>query len=208
MKRKALIGKKVGMTRIITESGEVVPATIVELGPCYVTQVKTQANDGYDAIQIGFEQTRRLNKPAQGHLKDLPRLRHLREVRTEDAQEYNVGQVLDAALFKAGELVDVTGTSKGRGFAGAMKRHNFRGGPATHGQSDRARAVGSIGATSTPGRVWKGKRMPGQMGNERVTALSLAVLKVDPERNLIAIKGAVPGPKGGMVVVRNAVKAS
>ena len=208
MKRKALLGKKVGMTRIFTDMGEVVPATIVELGPCYVTQVKTEDSDGYDAIQIGFEQVERMNRPERGHLKGLPTLRHLREVRTEDTDEFEVGQILDVTLFEAGEIIDVTATSKGRGFAGAMKRHNFRGGPATHGQSDRARAVGSIGATSTPGRVWKGKRMPGRMGNERVTTLNLEVVRIDPERNLIAIKGAVPGPNGGLVLVRNAVKAS
>lgn len=207
MKRKALLGKKVGMTRIYTENAEIIPVTIVELGPCYVTQVKTEDTDGYTAVQLGFEQVKRLNKPARGHLKQTPLLRYLREVRTDDAADYSVGQILDVSLFSAGEHVDVTGTSKGRGFAGAMRRHNFRGGPKTHGQSDRARAVGSIGAGSTPGRVWKGMRGPGHMGSERVTVLNLEVVKVDPERNLIAIKGAVPGPEGGLVLVRSAVKA-
>jgi len=208
MKRKGLLGKKVGMTRIFDEKGEVTPVTIVELGPCYVTQVKTKATDGYDAIQLGFGQVRRLNRPEKGHLRELPPLKHLREVATDDASEYHVGQILDVTLFDAGDLVDVIGTSKGKGFAGAVKRHHFRGGPKTHGQSDRLRAVGSIGSTSTPGRVWKGLRAPGHMGSQRVTALNLKVVKVDPERNLIAIKGAVPGPEGGLVMVRNAVKVA
>lgn len=207
MKRKGLLGKKIGMTRIFTDNGEVVPVTILEVGPCYVTQVKTVEKDGYNAVQIGFEQTKRLNKPLRGHLRNLPLLRYLREIRTDDVENYEVGQVLDVTLFQPGERVDVTGTSKGRGFAGAVKRHGFRGGPKTHGQSDRHRAVGSIGATTTPGRVWKGLRAPGHMGNERVTVLNLEVVKVDPERNLIAVKGAVPGPNGGLVIVRNAVKA-
>ena len=207
MERKALLGKKVGMTRVFTDTGELVPVTIIELGPCHVTQVKSEDSDGYDAVQIGFEPASRVNKPKRGHLKDLPPLRHLREVRTDDAGDYSVGQILDVTLFNPGDVVDVIGTSKGRGFAGAVKRHNFRGGPKTHGQSDRLRAVGSIGASATPGRVWKGMRGPGRMGNERVTALNLTVVKVDPERNLIAIKGAVPGPNGGLVMVRNAVKA-
>jgi large subunit ribosomal protein L3 len=207
MKRKALLGKKIGMTRIYTDKGEIIPVTIVELGPCHVTQVKTEASDGYDAVQLGFDQVARMNKPQRGHLKQLPMLRHLREVRTEDAGAYSVGQILDVSLFSAGEIVDVIGTSKGRGFAGVVKRHHFRGGPKTHGQSDRTRAPGSIGAGSTPGRVWKGMRGPGHMGNERVTVLNLEIVKVDPERNLIAIRGAVPGPEGGLVLVRNAVKA-
>ncbi len=208
MKRKALLGRKVGMTRIVNESGIITPVTIVELGPCYVTQVKTETSDGYSAIQLGFDQVPRLNSPQKGHLRNLPMLKHLREVATEDAEAYKVGQILDVTLFSPGELVDVIGTSKGKGFAGAVKRHHFKGGPKTHGQSDRLRAVGSIGSTSTPGRVWKGMRGPGHMGSERVTTLNLSVVKVDPERNLIAIKGSVPGPVGGMVMVRNAVKVA
>jgi large subunit ribosomal protein L3 len=208
MKRKALLGRKAGMTRILTDTGEVTPVTIVELGPCYVTQVKTAASDGYNAVQIGFEQVSRLNSPEKGHLRNLPMLRHLREVATEDSETYSVGQILDVTLFSPGELVDVIGTSKGKGFAGVVKRHHFAGGPATHGQSDRERAPGSIGSTSTPGRVWKGLRGPGHMGSERVTTLNLTVVKVDAERNLIAIKGALPGPTGGLVIVRNAVKAA
>ncbi len=208
MKRKALLGRKVGMTRIVNESGIITPVTIVELGPCYVTQVKTETSDGYSAIQLGFDQVPRLNSPEKGHLRNLPMLKHLREVATEDAEAYKVGQILDVTLFSPGELVDVIGTSKGKGFAGAVKRHHFKGGPKTHGQSDRLRAVGSIGSTSTPGRVWKGMRGPGHMGSERVTTLNLSVVKVDPERNLIAIKGSVPGPVGGLVMVRNAVKVA
>jgi large subunit ribosomal protein L3 len=208
MKRRALLGKKAGMTRILSESGELIPVTIVELGPCYVTQVKTEATDGYSAVQIGFDQVKRLNSPERGHLRGLPNMRHLREVLTEDADTYQVGQVLDVTVFSPGDIVDVIGTSKGKGFAGGVKRHHFAGGPATHGQSDRERAVGSIGATSTPGRVWKGMRGPGHMGSERVTVMNLEIVKVDPERNLIAIKGAIPGPTGGLVTVRNAVKVA
>lgn len=208
MKRKALLGRKVGMTRIVDESGIITPVTIVELGPCYVTQVKTETSDGYSAIQLGFDQVPHLNSPEKGHLRNLPMLKHLREVATEDAEAYKVGQILDVTLFSPGELVDVIGTSKGKGFAGAVKRHHFKGGPKTHGQSDRLRAVGSIGSTSTPGRVWKGMRGPGHMGSERVTTLNLSVVKVDPERNLVAIKGSVPGPVGGLVMVRNAVKVA
>ena len=195
------------MTRIFSATGEVQPVTVLQLGPCYVTQVKTEATDGYNAIQIGFEHAKRLNKPEAGHLKGKPSLRHLREIRTDDADQYQVGQIIDVALFQEGDLVDVIGTSKGKGFAGAVKRHGFRGGPKTHGQSDRTRAVGSIGSTTTPGRVFKGMRGPGHMGNRRTTVLNLTVVKVDAERNLIAVRGAVPGPNTGLVLVRNAVKA-
>jgi len=206
-KRRGLLGRKIGMTRIFSATGEVQPVTVLQLGPCYVTQVKTEATDGYNAIQIGFEHAKRLNKPEAGHLKGKPSLRHLREIRTDDADQYQVGQIIDVALFQEGDLVDVIGTSKGKGFAGAVKRHGFRGGPKTHGQSDRMRAVGSIGSTTTPGRVFKGMRGPGHMGNRRTTVLNLTVVKVDAERNLIAVRGAVPGPNTGLVLVRNAVKA-
>lgn len=195
------------MTQIFDESGEIVPVTLVEAGPCYITQVKSEEEDGYTALQLGFGETRRLNKPQRGHLKELPPLRHLREVRVEDVQGYQVGQEFDASLFSVGDLVDVTGISKGKGFAGAMKRHGFRGGPATHGQSDRARAPGSIGATTTPGRVFKGLRMAGRMGNERVTVQNLKVVLVDPERNLLGVQGSIPGNRGGLVMVRKAVKS-
>ncbi|NLX37737.1 MAG: 50S ribosomal protein L3 [Chloroflexi bacterium] len=206
-KKKTLIGRKIGMTRIFDEQGGVTPVTVIEAGPCHVTQIKTEATDGYDAVQIGFEHAKKLSKPERGHLGQLPSLRHLREFRTSELSEYELGQVLTAGdLFAAGDKVDVRGVSKGRGFAGAVKRHGFRGGPKTHGQSDRHRAVGSIGATTTPGRVFKGMRGPGHMGNEQVTVLNLEIVKVDAERHLIAVKGAVPGPDGGLVIIRNAVK--
>lgn len=205
---KGILGKKVGMTQIFDETGEAVPVTAIEAGPCYVTQVKTEETDGYDAIQIGFErmQERKLKKPQRGHLGDLPSLRYLREIRTKDAGKYEVGQAIDVSVFSAGQLVDVTGTSKGRGFAGVVKRHGFAGGPKTHGQSDRHRAPGSIGATSTPARVFKGLRMAGRMGGERVTIQNLELVRVDPDRNLLLVKGSVPGVKGGVVLVRDAAK--
>lgn len=206
-RRKGILGKKIGMTRLFTESGEVTPVSVIEAGPCYVTQIKRLEKDGYNAIQIGFQPAKRLSSPERGHLGDLPLLRHLREIRTDDVDQYQVGQVFDASVFEPGELVDVTGISKGKGFAGGMKRHGFRGGPKTHGQSDRQRAVGSIGAGTTPGRVWKGMRGPGHMGSKRRTALSLEVAMVDPERNLLAVRGAVPGPRNGLVLVRNATRA-
>ena len=208
MIRKGLLGRKIGMTRLFDEKGEVVPVTVIEAGPCYVTQIKTVERDGYNAIQIGFGHAKRLNRPERGHLKDLPPLKHLREIRTDDVDQYQVGQVLDVSIFTPGTLVDVTGTSKGRGFAGAVKRHGFGGGPKTHGQSDRHRAVGSIGSGTTPGRVFKGLRAPGHMGNRRVTVLNLEVVRVDPERNLLLVRGAVPGPRNGLLLIRDAVKGS
>ena len=204
---KGILGKKVGMTQIFDDTGEVIPVTIIEAGPCYVTQIKTEKTDGYLAVQLGFGEAKRLNKPERGSLpKGVPDLRYLREIRVDDVSEYELGQKVDAGLFAVGEMVDVTGTSKGKGFAGVMKRHGFAGGPTTHGQSDRARAPGSIGATSTPGRVFKGKRMPGHMGSQRFTVQNLKVALVDPERNLLAVRGAVPGGKGGLVTIRSAVK--
>jgi len=204
---KGILGKKVGMTQIFDDTGEAIPVTIIEAGPCYVTQIKTGGKDGYQAIQLGFGEAKRLNRPEREHLpKEVPDLRYLREIRVDDVSMYELGQKIDAATFSAGELVDVTGISKGKGFAGVMKRHGFSGGPATHGQSDRARPPGSIGATSTPGRVFKGKRMPGRMGSQRTTVHNLKVALVDPERNLLAIKGAVPGSKGGLVIIKSAIK--
>ncbi|MFH1085175.1 MAG: 50S ribosomal protein L3 [Chloroflexota bacterium] len=206
-KRKGLLGRKVGMTRLFTPNGEIVPVTVLQVGPCPVTQVKSVEQDGYSAIQIGFGHAKRLVKPEQGHLKDLPPVRNLREIRTDDASDYLRGQVLDVSLFAVGERVDVCGISQGKGFAGAMKRYGFRGGPMSHGQSDRQRSPGASGSGTTPGRVYKGLRRPGHMGNERVTVLNLVVVQVDPEKNLIAVRGAVPGPRNGLVLVRNAVKA-
>ncbi len=204
--RQGLLGKKVGMTQLIAENGEVVPVTVIQAGPCYVTQIKTVAKDGYNAVQIGFGMAKQLNKPALGHLGDLPRLRYLREIRTDDVDRYKVGQLIDVSQFGSGDLVDVIGVSKGKGFAGGVKRHHFRGGPKTHGQSDRHRAVGAIGSGTTPGRVVKGLRGPGHMGHKRVTVLNLTVERTDPEQNLLAIRGAVPGPTNGLVYIRSAAK--
>lgn len=202
-----ILGKKVGMTQIFDDTGEVTPVTIIEAGPCYVTQIKTKEKDGYQAIQLGFGEAKRLNKPERAHLpKGVPDLRYLREIRIDDVSVYELGQQIDAGTFSVGELVDVTGTSKGKGFAGVMKRHGFHGGPATHGQSDRARAPGSIGSTSTPGRVFKGTRMAGHMGSQRSTVQNLKVVLVDAERNLLAVNGAVPGGKGGLVIIKSAIK--
>lgn len=194
------------MTQIFAESGQVVPVTVIEAGPCYVTQIKTLASDNYNAIQIGYSEVKRLNKPARGHLKDLPPLRYLREVRTDDVEKYKRGQKLEVSIFQVGDAVDVVGTSKGKSFAGVVKRHGFRGGPRTHGQSDRLRAPGSIGSTTTPGRVVKGLRMAGHMGARRVTSQNLEVVLVDPERNLLAVKGSVPGANNGLVFVQKARK--
>ncbi len=206
---KGLIGKKIGMTQIFDDNGTAIPVTVIEAGPCYVTQIRKVETEGYSAVQLGFGETKpkRLTGGQLGHLKrnDLPPLRYLREFRTKDA-ELNEGDQLTVEVFEVGDHVDVTGTSKGRGFAGAVKRHGFRGGPKTHGQSDRQRAPGSIGATSGTARVFKGKRMPGHMGNRRVTSQNLKVVLVDPERNLIGVRGAVPGPKGGLLVIKEARK--
>jgi large subunit ribosomal protein L3 len=204
--RQGILGRKLGVTRLFDESGQAVPATILEVGPCYVTQVKTIGRDGYAAIQIGFGESKRVNRPERGHLRDLPPLRHLREIRTDDAEQYRVGQTLSVSLLAVGDKVDVVGTTKGKGFAGVVKRHGFSGGPRTHGQSDRLRAPGSIGSGSTPGRVYKGKRMPGRMGGDRVTAQNLEVVLVDPERNLLGVRGSVPGATNSLVLVKKAVK--
>jgi len=203
---EGLLGKKVGMAQLYTEKGEVVPVTVLEVGPCFVTQIKTPDKDGYGAIQMGFEETKRLTKPARGHLKNLPSLKHLREVRTSGVANYQLGQKLNVALFNSGDLVDVIGTSKGKGHAGVVKRHHFSGSKKTHGQSDRMRRPGSSGATTTPGRVLRGLRMAGQMGNKRVTTLNLEVVTVDAERNLLAVKGAVPGATDGVLFIRKARK--
>ncbi len=194
------------MTRIFDEKGEVVPITVIEAGPCFVTQVKSADKDGYNAVQLGFGTAKRANKPTRGHLKSVAPVRWMREVRTDDAGSYTLGQKLDAGLFKVGELVDVIGTSKGRGFAGVVKRYHFAGGPATHGQSDRERRTGAIATTNTPGWVIKGKRMPGHMGVERVTVQNLRVVMVDPERNLVAVRGGVPGAATAFVYIRKALK--
>jgi len=205
---QGLLGRKLGMTQIFDETGVVHPVTVVEAGPCVVTQVKTPEKDGYGAVQLGFGLDKRLNQPERGHRQASGFMsRTLREMRADDVAEFTVGQVLKADVFADGEVVDVVGTSKGKGFQGGVKRHGFAGGPKTHGQSDRHRAPGSIGSSATPGRVFKGLRMAGQMGNERVTVQNVKILRVDPERNLLLIEGSVPGPNKGLVMVRRAVKA-
>jgi large subunit ribosomal protein L3 len=207
---KGLIGKKVGMSQIFDEAGSAVPVTLIEAGPCYVTQVRQPVNDGYSAVQLGFEEVKpkRLSGGQLGHLKrnNLPPLRFIREFRekTPEVQEGDKLSVND--VFSIGEHVDVVGTSKGRGFQGGVKRYHFRGGPKTHGQSDRTRAPGSRGSGTTPGRVYKGSRGPGHMGNERVTTQNLLVVLVDSERNLLGVRGSVPGPKGGLVLIKGARK--
>lgn len=208
---KGIIGKKVGMTQLFDEKGMVVPVTVIEAGPCYVTQVKTVDTDGYAAIQLGFEEVaeRKLTKGQKGHVQKagVPTVRRLREMRSDEGDtQYNLGDVIKADIFQDGEIVDVIGISKGKGFAGAVKRHGFAGGPKTHGQSDRHRAPGSRGAGTTPGHTYPGLRGPGHMGDEQVTVQNLKIALVDAERNLIAIRGAVPGPRGGLVLVRASKK--
>ena len=208
---KGLIGKKIGMTQIFDEEGAAIPVTIIEAGPCYVTQIRMPENDGYSAVQLGFDEVKpkRLTGGELGHLKrdgiNAPPLRFIREFRSKSPQTSEGDQVTVEA-FTIGERVDVIGTSKGKGFAGAVKRYHFAGGPKTHGQSDRLRAPGSRGSGTTPGRVYKGSRGPGHMGNERVTAQHLKVVLVDVERNLIGVRGAIPGARGGLVMIREARK--
>ena len=222
---KGLLGIKLGMSQIFDEQGVITPVTIIQAGPCYVTQVKTSdSRDGYDAVQIGFGDTKekRLAGGQKGHLgllkadekhprrkknKNIPPLRWLREFRTAKASEYEVGQLLTVEQFESGDRVDVIGKTKGRGFAGVVKRYGFGGGMKTHGQSDRWRAPGSIGATSGTAHVFKGKKMPGHMGNKRLTAQNLEVVSIDAERNLIAVKGSVPGHKGSFVSIQVAAKS-
>jgi large subunit ribosomal protein L3 len=206
---KGLIGKKIGMTQIFDQDGAAVPVTLIEAGPCYVTQVRTPETDGYSAVQLGFDEVKpkRLTGGELGHLKvkNLPPLRTLREFRAKDPQ-VEVGSPVKVDTFTVGERVDVIGTSKGKGFAGAVKRYHFRGGPKTHGQSDRHRGPGSRSSGTTPGRVYKGARGAGHMGDDRVTAQNLRVALVDPERNLLGVRGAVPGPRGGLVLIKEARK--
>ena len=198
-----MIGRKIGMTQLFRDDGEVV-VTAIEVGPCFVTQVKSEAKDGYNAVQLGFGEAKRLNSPQKGHLKEIGQFKHLREFSVEDVNSVQVGQKVDADMFKPGDLLDVTGISKGKGFAGVVKRHHFAGGPKTHGQSDRHRAPGSIGATTSPGRVLKGTRMAGHMGDRRVTERNLKVLDVDLARHLLLVKGAVPGSKKGLLLIKKA----
>ena len=209
---KGVLGEKLGMTQVWDDNNRVVPVTVIKAGPCVVTQVRTPAADGYSAIQLGFGaiDPRKVNKPDAGHFGKAgvtPR-RHVAELRTEDASEYTVGQEIGADTFAVGDVIDVTGTSKGKGFAGVMKRHGFSGVGASHGAHRNHRKPGSIGGASTPGRVFKGLRMAGRMGNERVTTQGLVVHAVDAERGLLLVKGAVPGPKGGLLMIRGAVKGA
>jgi large subunit ribosomal protein L3 len=218
---KGILGRKLGVTQVFSETGERVPVTVIEAGPCYVVQVRTEKKNGYNAIQIGFDPARkadRLPRGERGHLgllksdekhpgrrklpAEVPPLRMLRELRIGTDDEYTEGQVIKADIFRVGDRVDVVGTSKGRGFAGVVKRHGFHGGSRTHGQSDRTRAPGSIGGGTTPGKVIKGKKMAGRMGGQRVTSQHLDVVLVDVERNLIGVRGSVPGAKGDVVLVK------
>jgi large subunit ribosomal protein L3 len=205
---KGLIGKKIGMTQIFDEQGVAQPVTIIEAGPCFVTQVRNPEKDGYTAVQLGFGEVhpKRLTGGELGHLttKDLPPMRILREFRSKESA--NVGDKVTVEVFTVGERVDVVGTSKGKGFAGVVKRHHFAGGKKTHGQSDRHRAPGSRGAGTTPGRVYKGARSAGHMGGDRVTVQALKIVLVDNERNLLGVKGAIPGGKGGLVMIKPARK--
>jgi large subunit ribosomal protein L3 len=197
-----LIGRKIGITQVFTEGGTVEAVTAIEAGPCTVTQIKSVGKEGYNAIQLGFGEAKRLNAPEQGHLGKLGLFKHLREFRVEDTSDIELGHRVDVSLFQPGDLVDVVGVSKGKGFAGTVKRHHFAGGPKTHGQSDRHRAPGSIGAGTDPGRVLKGQRMAGHMGNQRVTVKRIKVVKADPDRNLLLVKGAVPGARNGLLEIR------
>lgn len=204
---KGIIGKKIGMTQIFDERGNVIPVTVIEAGPCYVTQVRSQERDGYVAVQVGYNETKpsRLTQGQLGHLRrnNLPALRVLREFRIREGEvDVEEGQEIKVDVFEKGERVDIVGITKGRGFAGTIKRHGFHRQPKTHGQSDRERAPGSVGQCATPGRTLKGQRMAGRMGNDRVTIQNLEVVVIDVERNLIAVRGSVPGTKGGIVMIK------
>ncbi|MCX7541606.1 50S ribosomal protein L3 [Corynebacterium sp. P5848] len=207
---KGILGTKLGMTQVFDDDNRVIPVTVVEAGPCVVTQIRTIDNDGYNAIQIAYGDIdpRKANKPAGGHFKKAgvtPR-RHVAEIRMDDVSGYELGQDVTVDIFEGINFVDVTGTSKGKGYAGAMKRHGFAGQGASHGNQAAHRRVGGIGACATPGRVFKGTRMAGRMGNERVTTQNLKVQKIDADANLLLIKGAIPGVRGGVVTVKTAVK--
>ena len=197
---QGIIGKKLGMTQVFRDDGKAEAVTAIEAGPCAVTQVKTADKEGYNAVQLGFSQVKRSSASPRGQVKG--QFKYLREFRVGDSEAIEVGEGIDVSLFKAGDLVDITGVSKGKGFAGVVKRHHFAGGPKTHGQSDRHRAPGSIGATTSPGRVFKGTRMAGHMGNSRVTVRHLEVFEADPTRNLLLVKGAVPGGRNGLLLIR------
>jgi large subunit ribosomal protein L3 len=198
-----LIGRKVGMTQVFQADGTMIPVSVVAIQPNTVTRLRTPERDGYTAVQLGVEPSKKLTKPEAGQLKDLPKVAVIREFRVDDASGFEVGQTLDVSFFEAGDVIDVTGTSKGKGFAGTVKRHNFKRGPKTHG-SDHHREPGSIGPGTTPGRVYRGSRMAGHMGAERVTVKKLQVVRTDPERNLLLVKGSVPGAPNALVLVKKA----
>ena len=197
-----IIGRKLGMTQLFKEDGKMEAVTAVEAGPCVVIQVKTSGTDGYNAVQLGFGAAKRLKSAEVGHLKGLGEFRYLREFRADDKETAKIGDKLDVSVFKVGDIVDVTGVSKSKGYAGVVKRHGFHGGPKTHGQSDRHRHPGAIGSTTYPGRVWKGLRMSGHMGGENITVRGLEVRGADAERNLLLVKGALPGSKKGLLLIR------
>jgi large subunit ribosomal protein L3 len=226
---KGLLGRKIGMTQIFSPTGEVIPVTIIQAGPCIVTQIRTLDRDGYEAVQIGFEEVheRKLTLPEKGHLarayevahkqeldavmqghvlQEGKRVRHIQEFPADNLNDHAVGDIIGVNIFQGIQHIDVSGLSKGRGFAGVVKRHGFRGGPRTHGQSDRLRAPGSIGGGTTPGRVWKGQRMAGRMGNKRVTVQSLELVEIIPEKHLLLVRGATPGPRSGLLQIKPAVK--
>ncbi|MCL2222911.1 MAG: 50S ribosomal protein L3 [Oscillospiraceae bacterium] len=207
---KAIIGKKVGMTQIFDENGKVIPVTVIEAGPCLVVQKKTQENDGYDSVQLGFQDVkeRRLTKPRLGHIKKagVAPKKYLKEFRLDDSASFSVGDELKADVFAEGDKVDITGISRGKGFSGVIKRHGASRTATSHGGGPVHRHAGSMGAGTDPARIFKGKIGAGQMGNEQVTVQNLDVVKVDPERNMIAVRGAVPGPRGGIVYLKNTVK--
>ena len=202
MSVEGILGRKLGMTQLFESDGKAVPVTVIETSPNVVVQVKTKDNDGYEAIQVGFGDRKRVNSPQKGHMKNLGQFRYLRELKVDNASEWEAGKTVTVDIFQPGDLVDVSGASKGRGFAGVMKRHNFHGGPKTHGQSDRARAPGSIGAGTSPGRVIKGKKMAGHMGTNQVTVKSLKVVRSDAAKGILIVRGAVPGNEGALVKVR------
>ena len=203
---QGIIGKKLGMTQIFSDDGKAEAVTAIEAGPCTVTQIKTEAKEGYNAAQLGSGETKRLKPLQRGNLKGLKQFKYLREFKEDNAEAANVGDRIDVSLFKAGDLVDITGISKGKGFAGVVKRHHFAGGPKTHGQSDRHRAPGSIGAGTSPGRVFKGMRMAGHMGSSQVTIRHLEVFETDPTRNLLLVKGAVPGTRNGLLIIKKSAR--
>jgi large subunit ribosomal protein L3 len=204
----SILGKKLGMTQVFDDAGKCKGVTVVEAGPCKITQIKDALNDGYNSAQLGFGKAKRLSAAEKGHLKELGQFKYLREIRVESIDGLKVGDTLDVNLFKPGDKVDVIGISKGKGFAGVVKRHHFKGGPKTHGQSDRQRAPGAIGSTTTPGHVWKGLKMGGHLGDSRVTAMNLEVHSADSVRNILFIEGAVPGGKNSLVIIKKSNKGS